>query len=115
MYACAAGGYGNAFKDVHEENMKCIAIVGAALVAVLAVAAAPAAHARARHHQKAAHHCVDRPRHDTGPFGFFFNPAPEPNGCAPPVYVYGRYQGQDPDPYIRQQLLRDPQTGYRPF
>ena len=95
--------------------MKCIVTAGAALAAVIAVNATDAAHARARHHQKAARHCVEQPRHDTGVFGFLFNPAPEPNGCAPPVYVYGRYQGQDPDPYIRQQLMRDPQTGYRPF
>jgi hypothetical protein len=32
--------------------------------------------------------------------------------CAPPVYQYGRYIGQDPDPFIRFQLNRDPGTGY---
>jgi len=42
----------------------------------------------------------------------FGNPAPRPNGCAPPAYAYGRYVGQDPDPFIRQQLRRDPATGY---
>lgn len=26
----------------------------------------------------------------------------------PPVYEDGQYQGTDPDPFIRQQLLRDP-------
>lgn len=40
------------------------------------------------------------------------HPAPQPNGCAPPVYVYGKYIGQDPDPNIRLQLYRDPATGY---
>ena len=44
--------------------------------------------------------------------GWLFNPAPQPNGCAPPVYAYGRYIGQDPDPFIRLQLKRDPATGY---
>jgi hypothetical protein len=40
------------------------------------------------------------------------NTGPQPNGCAPPVYAYGKYVGQDPDPNIRLQLLRDPATGY---
>jgi hypothetical protein len=40
------------------------------------------------------------------------NRAPQPNGCAPPVYAYGKYVGQDPDPNIRFQLMRDPATGY---
>ena len=29
---------------------------------------------------------------------------------APPVFAYGEYQGADPDPFIRQQLMRDPPT-----
>ena len=37
---------------------------------------------------------------------------PQPNGCAPAVYQYGKFVGQDPDARIRQQLLRDPATGY---
>ena len=44
---------------------------------------------------------------------FQFRPEPQPNGCAPPVYQYGKFVGQDPDPYIRLQLMRDPATGYR--
>ena len=32
------------------------------------------------------------------------HPAPEPNGCAPPVYSYGKYIGQDPDLNIRFQM-----------
>jgi len=40
------------------------------------------------------------------------HPAPQPNGCAPPVYAYGKYIGQDPDPNIRFQMHRDPSTGY---
>lgn len=46
---------------------------------------------------------------------FEFRPTPRPNGCAPAVHNYGRYIGQDPDPAIRQQLLRDPATGYAPL
>lgn len=82
---------------------------GAILVAGLAVVAADPALARVK--QKAARHCVDRPQTFTWS-GIFTNPAPQPNGCAPPVYAYGRYIGQDPDPNIRFQLQRDPDTGY---
>ena len=28
----------------------------------------------------------------------------------PPVFAYGEYQGTDPDPFIRFQLRRDPNT-----
>jgi hypothetical protein len=27
------------------------------------------------------------------------------------VYQYGRYVGQDPDAFVRLQLMRDPKTG----
>jgi hypothetical protein len=86
------------------------------IIAIAAFAAAvtgPAA-ARAKHHRQRRHeaHCVDRPK----PFSWGFllpgAPTPEPNGCAPPVYEYGRYVGQDPDRNIRFQLRRDPATGY---
>ena len=30
-----------------------------------------------------------------------------PMAGAPPVYAYGRYQGSDPDPFIRQSLMRN--------
>jgi hypothetical protein len=42
----------------------------------------------------------------------WFAPKPRPNGCAPPVFVSGEYIGQDPDPNVRFQLSRDPETGY---
>ena len=84
----------------------------AALVAGFAVIAADPALARAKH--KAQRQCVDRP-HEYSWRGVFFNPAPQPNGCAPAVYEYSRYVGQDPDPYIRLQLRRDPATGYSPL
>ena len=44
--------------------------------------------------------------------GIWFNEEPRPNGCSPAVYQYGRFIGQDPDPNIRFQLMRDPETGY---
>ena len=84
-------------------------------IAVLALGAAGPASARAKHRRYRAHvaRCVDQAK----PFSWGFllpggAPAPAPNGCAPPVYQYGRYVGQDPDPNIRFQLKRDPATGY---
>jgi hypothetical protein len=92
-------------------------VAGAAVAAVLGVMATDPAAARAKHarHHKVVHRCASQPQHEVTLFGIFFNPAPQPNGCAPPVYAYGRYVGQDPDPYIRLQLKRDPITGYSPF
>ncbi len=55
--------------------------------------------------------CVDRPVEFSW-FGILTNQRPEANGCAPPVHEYGMYIGQDPDPNIRFQLQRQPQTGY---
>ncbi len=75
----------------------------------LAVVAAAPADARQRH--KAKLHCIDRPVAFSWS-GFLFNPKPRPNGCAPAVYEFGEYVGQDPDPNIRFQLKRDPRTGY---
>lgn len=89
-----------------------VAIAAVSLAAGLSLAAPDPALARVKH--KAVRHC-GQTANDPSVYGFFFNPAPQPNGCAPPVYAYGRYVGQDPDPYIRQQLNRDPQTGYWPF
>lgn len=81
------------------------------LVAGVALVAADPALARPKH--KAAR-CVDRPA--TVSFDrLIFGGPPPPNGCAPPVYQYGRYVGQDPDANIRGQLKRDPQTGYTQF
>jgi hypothetical protein len=55
-------------------------------------------------------HCDDRPV--TFSFGkLLFGGRPEWNGCTPPVYEYGYFIGQDPDPFIRQQLRREPWTG----
>jgi hypothetical protein len=92
-----------------EMKFKWIVVAAAALIAALGVIAADPALARVKH--KAYRHCAPQPREYSWG-GELFNPAPQPNGCAPPVYAYGRYVGQDPDPFIRQQLLRDPATGY---
>jgi hypothetical protein len=93
-----------------EIGMKLRWIVVAA--AGLAVIAADPAVARAK--QKAHRQCDDRPQTFTWG-GFITNPAPQPNGCVPPVYEYGKYVGQDPDPFIRSQLRRDPATGMSPY
>jgi hypothetical protein len=79
-------------------------------IAALAVTAADSASARAKHQRKPPP-CADRP-YQFSWLGFLTNPGPAPNGCAPPVYAFGKYIGQDPDPNIRHQLLRDPSTGY---
>jgi hypothetical protein len=83
-------------------------------LAALALTAADAASARARHHRVRAH-CADRPNQFSWGFLLPGQRAPHPNGCAPPVYAYGKYVGQDPDPNIRHQLMRDPTTGYSVF
>ncbi len=86
-----------------------------AAIAVMALLAADPALARAKHKAKAA--CADQPVPSVmnGLVRYLLVPAdraPQPNGCAPPVYAYGKYVGQDPDPNIRFQLKRDPATGY---
>ena len=64
--------------------------------------------------KRPASRCTDAPR--TFSWDFLLpGPAPQPNGCSPPVYQYGRFVGQDPDPNIRLQLLRDPGSGYAPL
>ena len=78
-------------------------------LAAFAVTAADPADARARRHVMPR--CVDQPVHFSW-YGFILNPKPQPNGCAVPVHQYGEYVGQDPDPNIRFQLMRDPSTGY---
>jgi hypothetical protein len=80
-------------------------------IAMLSVAASPAL-ARAK---KSQAQCVDRPQQFSWSFILPGHPAPQPNGCSPAVHNYGRYIGQDPDPNIRLQLMRDPATGYAPL
>ncbi|MFN3656483.1 MAG: hypothetical protein ACK4UO_04405 [Pseudolabrys sp.] len=86
--------------------MKTLWLVLAALV--LAVAADPALAAKKK---KAPPRCVDQPYQFSWSF-LWSTTEPQPNNCSPPVYEYGRYIGQDPDPNIRYQLRRDPATGY---
>jgi hypothetical protein len=86
-----------------------------AAIAALCLLAADPALARSKHKAKAA--CADQPVPSVmSGLGRYLlvptNQAPQPNCCAPPVYAYGKYVGQDPDPNIRFQLLRDPATGY---
>jgi hypothetical protein len=76
-----------------------------------ALVAGDPALARPRHKPARPPHCADRPVEFSW-LGVLLNTRPEANGCAPAVYQYGQYIGQDPDPNIRFQLLRDPATGY---
>ena len=91
-------------------KFRAIIAAGVVLAAGLSFVAADPALARAKHH-KVQRHCVDRP-YQFSWSRLLLSPAPQPNGCAPAVYVDGRYIGQDPDPNIRFQLQRDPDTGY---
>jgi hypothetical protein len=88
----------------------CVPALG---VPVFGVIAADPALARVKHKAKPA--CVDRPFEFSWGNLFSSRPAPQPNGCAPPVHQYGRFIGQDPDRNIRLQLKRDPATGYAPL
>ncbi len=81
------------------------------VILALSVAAADTASARAKRQRP---RCADQP-YEFSWMGILTNPRPRPNGCAPPVYQYNRYIGQDPDPNIRFQLRRDPATGYSPL
>ncbi|AXK83392.1 hypothetical protein DW352_24435 [Pseudolabrys taiwanensis] len=86
-------------------------IVAVAALGVVAANAAVAKPRKAKTPPRAAA-CVDGPYQFSWDFLLPGNHGPQPNGCAPPVYQYGRYIGQDPDPNIRFQLMRDPATGY---
>jgi len=79
----------------------------------VALLAADPALARSKHHARppVPPQCVDRPIEFSW-LGVLLNGRPQPNGCAPAVHEYGQYIGQDPDPNIRFQLMRDPETGY---
>ena len=52
--------------------------------------------------------CVNNyPRRSVLDMIFSTGPTPQANGCAPAVYNGGRFVGQDPDPNVRLQMLRD--------
>ena len=88
-----------------------IAWIVIALAAAGAFVAADPALARSKHRAKVA---VSRcqPAPERAWFRLRSRDEPRPNGCSPAVYEYGKFVGQDPDANIRQQLLRDPATGY---
>jgi len=90
-------------------KLRAIIATGMVLAAGLSFVAADPALARAKH--KAQRQCIDRPQEFSWE-RLLLSPAPQPNGCAPAVYARGRFVGQDPDPNIRFQLHRDPDTGY---
>jgi hypothetical protein len=101
----ASRRFGDNNDAFEESTMKMrLPLIAAAVLVILAAAPALARH-------KVHRHCADRP-YGFSLMGLLTNPHPQPNGCAPPVYVYGEYVGQDPDPNIRFQLNRDPTTGY---
>ena len=87
--------------------MKTVWLVIAALL--LAAAADPALAAKKK--KKLPPPCVESNLQFSWSF-LLSGSTPQPNGCSPPVYEYGKYIGQDPDPNIRFQLRRDPATGY---
>jgi hypothetical protein len=79
-------------------------------LAALVVTAGPAL---ARSKYKHPPRCVDQPvEFSWHNFLLGLGPEPRPNGCAPPVFSDGYFIGQDPDPFIRQGLRVDPETGY---
>jgi hypothetical protein len=86
-----------------------------AVIAVVGLALVAADPALARAKQKTKPQCVDRPYQFSWNFLLPSQRSPQPNGCAPPVYAYGKFIGQDPDANIRFQLQRDPATGYSPL
>jgi hypothetical protein len=98
--------------------MKSKWIVLAAVASAMVLSFAAADPALARKAKPARSACADRPvqlNNYTFHDFIFGRPAPQPNGCSPAVYQYGKFVGQDPDPNIRAQLSRDPYTGYQPY
>jgi len=88
--------------------------LGIAAVLALSVMVAATGSADAKRHVKRGCHPAPAGSVFHNLFGIGL-PEPQGNGCSPAVYQYGRYIGQDPDPNIRFQLLRDPATGNPEF
>jgi len=82
-----------------------------ASAAVALVVSNPALARKHVRHAAVPPQCQDQP-YSFSLWGVLTNPPPRPNGCAPAVFTDGYYIGQDPDPNIRSQLMRDPATGY---
>jgi len=91
-------------------NWRWLAVVAAGVALTGAFAAEPALAAKKKM-KVARSACQDNVGGPTFR-GIWFNGEPRPNGCAPPVYYGSRFIGQDPDPFIRSQLLRQPETGF---
>ena len=68
--------------------MKVIWIAIAAVSLAVGFSVAPGDPALARVKHKVVRHC-GQAASDPSLYGFFFNPAPQPNGCAPPVSAFG--------------------------
>jgi len=83
-------------------------------IAALSLVAGDLASARSKQ-ERPQRPCADQPKQFSLGFLLPGPNAPQPNGCSPPVYQYNRFIGQDPDPNIRFQLLRDPMTGNGPL
>jgi len=86
-------------------------VIASAVIGVIAIDPALAGPRKAKPAKTAKPVCIDQPYQ----FSFdrlFFGTKPEPNYCSPPVFEYGQYIGQDPDPNIRAYLSKDPATGY---
>jgi len=82
------------------------------VAAALSVIAADSASAKPRKVKRLPPTCIDQPATFSWDFLLPGTRNPQPNNCAPPVYQYGRYIGQDPDRNIRAYMRRDPATGY---
>ncbi len=80
------------------------------LMAIVAVALVDSSPAFARKHRAPAASPCSGTLSDI--FRLRCPPQPRWNGRSPPVYVNGRYVGQDPDPNIRFQLMRQYQMGW---
>lgn len=76
-----------------------------AMIAVALLDASPASAGKRRAHVVVPNPCTGMLLPD-----FFRSECPPErrwNGASPPVYVDGKYIGQDPDPRIRGQMVRE--------
>jgi hypothetical protein len=76
-----------------------------AMIAVALLDASPASARKRRAHVVVPNPCTGMLLLDI--FRLECPPEPRWNGASPPVYVDGKYIGQDPDPRIRMQMQRD--------
>jgi hypothetical protein len=84
------------------------AAAAALAAAISALPAEAASHRHQRHHPSSlngAYGAAGRDGYGTGPY---WQGEPTDNL---PIWRNGYYQGNDPDPFIRSQLMRDPTNG----